>query len=315
MKLKYLLKKIFTVLFFALLMGCVKKQEIEKKISGHLEINDVQHYYEICGTGDTLIILHGGPGLSHQYLKPQLDSLLSSHFTLLFYDQRGSGWSEGISDTTKLNIETFVDDLEQIRKYFKINRVNLLGHSFGGLLAMHYAVEFPDKTNSLILVDTDAASYELRTPYQMKMINERLTEDQLKYLDGIEKTPAFGNFDPGTYEKYYKIFLTTYFANPRDTAKLHLGFDSISIPKIELTNRVVRNNLGNYDIHNKLSNITSKTLIMHGRESVFSVEGAMAIKEGIPASEIYLFENTGHFEYIESPEKFKNLILDFFMIK
>ena len=106
--------------------------------------------------------------------------------------------------------------------------------------------------------------------------------------------------------------MTTYFANPFDTSKLKLGFDSISVPKIDRTNSIVRTNLGEYDIHSQISAISCKTLIMQGTESVFSVEGAMAIHNNIPNSKIELFENCGHFEYIESPEKFKTLILEFY---
>ena len=245
-------------------------------------------------------------------MKPQLDSLLSSQFTLLYYDQRGSGWSGGENDSSSLNIASFVQDLEQMRNHFKLTKLNLLGHSFGGLLAMFYSIEYPDNVNSMILVDPDAASYELRTPYQIKMINSRLSESQEEYLDSIEQTENFKNFDPDSYEVYYKAYLTTYFANPADTAKLFLGFDSNSVPKINNTNRLVRADLGEYDIHSKLPNIKSRTLIMQGTESVFSVEGAMAINNKLPFSKIHLFENCGHFEYIESPGKFKNLILDFY---
>ena len=295
-------------------LGCGKEKESNSPKSGFIEINGTNHFYQTMGTGDSLVILHGGPGLSHQYLKSQLDSLLSSNFTLLYYDQRASGWSDGIKDTSKLTIQTFVEDLESLRKHFKLSKMNLLGHSFGGLLAMHYAITYPGKVNSMILVDTDAASYELRTPYQIKMINSRLSEQQEAFLDSLEKTIEFKNFDPQIYEAYYKTFLTSYFANPKDTAKLTLGFDSVSVPKIGITNGIVRSNLGEYDIHNQLAKIMGRTLIIQGNESVFSVEGARAIHKELPNSEIHIFENCGHFEYIEFPKKFQNLVFEFYFI-
>ena len=293
-------------------ISCTQKQVGDQSSSGYININQTEHYYSLTGKGDTLVILHGGPGLSHQYMKPQIDSLLSANFTLLFYDQRGSGWSEGENDTTSLNIENFVQDLEVIRKHFGISKVNLLGHSFGGLLGMYYGIKFPSNIGSLILVDTDAASNELRTPYQIKMIDSRINEKQWEYLDSISNSTAFQNFDPSAYDAYYKTYLTSYFADPRDTSKLILGFDSISVSKIDVTNSKVRKNLGQYDIHDKLSLISCPTLILQGTESVFSVEGAYAIRNNIPNSELYIFENCGHFEYIESPSKFKKSIIDFY---
>ncbi|MBT8183177.1 MAG: alpha/beta fold hydrolase [Eudoraea sp.] len=306
---KFLLTAIISLL---LLCSCNQKNTIIAETEGFLNIDSLKLYYSIRGSGDTLVILHGGPGLSHKYLKPQLDSLLASKFTLLYYDQRGSGWSEGEKDTLKLNMQTYVSDLENFRNHFGLTKLNLVGHSFGGLLGMHYGVKYPENLHSLVLIDTDAASYKLRTPYQIEMINSRLSDKQEAYLDSIEKTTGFIEFEPRTYDTYYKTFLTSYFANPIDTAKIHLGFDSISVPKISKTNSIVRKNLGSYDIHDQLPKIDCRTLIMQGTESVFSVEGAEAIQNKLKNSELYLFENCGHFEYIEAPNRFKQLIVNFY---
>ncbi|NND16170.1 MAG: alpha/beta fold hydrolase [Eudoraea sp.] len=301
-----------SILSFLLFFSCSRKNSTLAEGYGYLDVDNARLYYSTIGSGDTLVVLHGGPGLSHNYLKPQLDSLLSSDFTLLYYDQRGSGWSEGENDTTSLNMDSFVRDLEEVRRHFGLSEVNLLGHSFGGLLGMFYGIEHPSKLGSLVLVDSDAASFELRTPYQIKMIDSRLSEEQSAYLDSISESPAFMGYDPVSYTKYYKTFLTSYFANPKDTSKLSLGFDSINIKKIDATNSRVRKALGEYDIHDQLYRITCPTLILHGTESVFSVDGAKAIKNKIPHSELYLFENCGHFEYIESPAKFKKSVIDFY---
>ncbi|MBT8310680.1 MAG: alpha/beta fold hydrolase [Flavobacteriaceae bacterium] len=300
-----------TILALLLLNSCSQRSAILTEKDGFVSIDSTKMYYSIFGSGDTLVVLHGGPGLSHKYLKPQLDSLLSSNFTLLYYDQRGSGWSEGTKDTLKLNMQTFISDLDEIRRHFKLSELNLVGHSFGGLLAMHYGITFPDKLNSLVLIDTDAASYELRTPYQIKTINARLTEEQNIYLDSISESEAYKNFDVSAYDKYYKTFLTSYFANPKDTLHLSMGFDSISIPKIGVTGPSIRRDLGQYDIHDQLDKILCPTLILHGTESVFSVDGAKAINNELANSELHLFEDCGHFEYIEAPNKFKLLIEDF----
>lgn len=302
------------ILAVVLLSSCTQKPRTVPINEGYVPVDNVKLYYSAVGSGDTLVVLHGGPGLSHQYLKPQLDSLLSSNFTLLYYDQRGSGWSEGVEDTLNLNMWTYVSDLEQIRKHFKLSQLNLMGHSFGGLLAMNYGITHPERLNTMVLIDTDAASYELRTPYQIKTINSRLSEEQSEYLDSIAESTAFSNYKVNAYDKYYKTFLTTYFADPEDTLHLSLGFDSISIPKISVTSRFVRRDLGRYDIHDKLEKIKCPTLILHGTESIFSIEGAEAIQDILPNSELQLFENCGHFEYIEAPDKFSTSIEQFYGI-
>ena len=304
-----------TMICFLFLSACDQRSEKKAQTEGFVEVDDTELYYTTIGSGDTLVVLHGGPGLSHQYLKPQLDSLLSSEFTLLFYDQRGSGWSDGVENTSKLNMQTYVSDLERIRSHFNLSALNLIGHSFGGLLGMYYGINFPDHLNSLVLIDTDAASYELRTPYQIETINARLSDEQENYLDSISETEDFRNFAVHTYDKYYKTFLTSYFADPADTTHLRLGFDSISIPKIRVTSGSVRKDLGQYDIHEQLQKIQCPTLILHGRESIFATEGAEAIQQRIPNSELHLFDNCGHFEYIEAPEEFKRLVANFYNAK
>ena len=314
-------KHIFSVVLLISIFGCLVDETSTTKpgaathTSGFIQIDSSEHYYRFSGQGDTIIVLHGGPGLSHLYLKPHLDSLLATQFTLLYYDQRGSGWSSGETDTARLNVETYVEDLDGLRKYFRLNQVNLLGHSFGGILAIYYAIAYPASVNSLVLVDPDAASYALRTPYQMKMINARISSTQQEYLDSIELTTAFRDFDPDAFEAYYKTYLTSYFADPLDTSKLFLGFDSISVPKIDHTNRIVRANLGHYDIHDRLHAIACRTLIMQGTKSVFSMEGAVAMHDQIPSSELHVFEDCGHFQFIERPRKFSKLIFDFYAIE
>ena len=306
--------KLVQILILCILLCCSCTQKNKRTVAneGYLNVDKVKLYYATIGSGDTLVVLHGGPGLSHQYLRPQLDSLLSSKFTLLYYDQRGSGWSEGANDTLNLNMQTFVADLDQIRKHFNLSKLNVIGHSFGGLLGMYYGIAFPDNLNSLVLIDTDAASYELRTPYQIKTIDARLTEDQWNFLDSIADSKAYKNYDVAAYDAYYKTFLTSYFADPRDTLHLSMGFDTISIPKIEVTGSFLRKDLGQYDIHEQLEKIKCPTLILQGTESVFSVAGARAIHNKLVNSELQLFENCGHFEYIESPNKFKRSIEVFY---
>ena len=309
------MKHILTsIIFLVILFSCSQKDANIAESDGFVSIDNTILYYNLIGSGDTLVVLHGGPGLSHKYMKPQLDSLLSDKFTLLYYDQRGSGRSEGVTDTTKLNMQYYINDLDAIRSHLNLSELNLVGHSFGGLLAMYYGITYPDKLNSLVLIDTDAASYELRTPYQIKTINSRLTEAQFNYLDSISESDDFKNYHVPAYEKYYKTFLTSYFANPNDTIHLKMGFDSISIPKINVTSRFIRKDLGKYDIHAQIEKIKCPSLILHGTKSIFSVKGAEAIHEQLANSELHLFENCGHFEYIESPNEFKQLIEDFYSI-
>ena len=114
--------------------------------------DSVQLFYRIVGAGpDTVIVLHGGPGLTQDYLAADLEPLADRH-ALLFYDQRGTGRSTMVTDSTGLAGDRFAEDVESIRLHFGIDKVTLLGHSWGSGLAVLYAERYPERVSQMILV-------------------------------------------------------------------------------------------------------------------------------------------------------------------
>ena len=98
---------------------------------GYVEAGSgVRLFYRLVGTGDTIIVLHGGPGFTMEYFAKDLEPLAASH-TLLFYDQRGAGRSTLVSDSASLDGKRFAEDLEAVRRHFGLEQVTLLGHSWG----------------------------------------------------------------------------------------------------------------------------------------------------------------------------------------
>ncbi len=108
-------------------------------------------YRAVGDRGDTLVVLHGGPGMDMEYLWPDLVPLATDH-TLIHYDQRGGGRSELPEDTTLLAIEYHIRDLEALRKHFGIGRLTILAHSFGPALAALYAIDHPDRVEGMIFI-------------------------------------------------------------------------------------------------------------------------------------------------------------------
>ena len=113
--------------------------------------------FSMRGQGYPIIVLHGRTGLDHGYFLPQLSKLGEDH-RLFFFDQRASGKSSAAIDTNSMTIDNFVEDLEGLRRGFHPGKMNLLGHSWSGLVAMFCAVKYPDSLNSLILVNTTPES-------------------------------------------------------------------------------------------------------------------------------------------------------------
>jgi proline iminopeptidase len=121
--------------------------------NGLQEVNGTHLYYEIIGTGAPLFVLHGGPGNSHRYFLPYMEAL-SDEYQLFFYDQRGTGLSDGQIDIEAISIEQFVEDLEALRVAFGLEKISVMGHSWGAIIALAYALKYQAHLDHLILVDS-----------------------------------------------------------------------------------------------------------------------------------------------------------------
>lgn len=120
---------------------------------GFIDSKGVLIYYKAFGQGDPLVILHGGPGASHDYLLPYLIPL-ARHNRLIFLDERGGGKSQKLQDPAGYTVEAMVEDTEAVRVALGLGRINLLGHSYGGVLAQAYALKYQDNLSRLILCST-----------------------------------------------------------------------------------------------------------------------------------------------------------------
>jgi proline iminopeptidase len=277
--------------------------------TGAVEIDGARLSYEIVGDGEPILVLHGGPGLGYTYLRDDLAGVLGYDFRLIFYDQRGAGMSTGADDPSKLNMATYVADVEGVCDALGLGAVNVMGHSFGGLLAMCHAATHPERLRTLTLVDPDPASYAHWITFK-DVAEGRLTDDDRREIARIEAIAGWEG-DPDAYERRLRIYLRTYFVDRSRAARLHFGFDIASLRSYLTTRRCVREDLGPYDIHDRLPAVSCPTLILHGRGSVLPLAGARAIHERIPNSRLEIANDAGHFPYTESPAAFGTAVRDF----
>jgi proline iminopeptidase len=281
----------------------VSGQSVIPDSSSYVDVGGASLFVRSVGVGPPIVIVHGGPGMSHDYLAPQLIELLAPEYRLIFYDQRGSGRSSGVGDTTRLTMAQFVVDLEELRLALGLEQLNLLGHSFGGLLAMYYAAERPAAVRRLLLVDSSPASWQLNFPHFRQAIAERQTPGDREELAAIVMVPG-ARSDPVAMDRYYKIFFRTFFNNPQLSDRIELGIDQNWLVNSSVTGDRVWASIGEYDIHDRLGVITAPTLILHGTKSVISMEGAKAIATSIAQSRLIILQDVGHFPYIEAPQIF-----------
>src|SRR5512147_746434 len=110
---------------------------------GYLSIENAEIFWRDIGQGQPIIVIHGGPDFDHTYLLPDMDRL-SDSYRLIYYDQRGRGGSRGELRLEEISIEQTIADLEGLQDHLGLATVAILGHSWGGHVAMHYAIRRPD---------------------------------------------------------------------------------------------------------------------------------------------------------------------------
>ncbi len=276
---------------------------------GMKEINGTQLYYKIIGRGEPVIILHGGPGLDHSYFLPQMGKL-AENYQLVFYDQRACGKSSVQVDENSMRMEFFLKDLDEIRRHFGAEKVHIIGHSWGGLLAMQYAINYPDRVKSLSLISSIGANKEFASHSSKNLKNRTSREDSIQRAEIIQ-SGELQNGEIKEYEKLYRLIFKKSFYNPLLSDSLSLDFNR-NFVKTQRLIAFLGKDLAGYDLYSDLKEkIYFPTLILHGDYDIIPVEVAQKIHKHIPHSELVILKNCGHFPYIEQPEIFFDTLVSF----
>jgi proline iminopeptidase len=277
---------------------------------GYKTINGVRLYYETIGEGVPIVVVHGGPGLDHSYLLPQMAELAKG-YKLIFYDQRAMGKSSADFDTNQMTMRSFVEDLDGIRKAFGLEKMNVLGHSWGGLVSMFYAIKYPENLQSLILVNTTPASSTLRNLSFAVMSSKITKEDSIAQLR-ITETEGFKKRDPAAIAKFFRLVFRGSFHNKHYVDSLNLTFDTSYAAKSLMVGQLSRDStLLSYDIHARLDTIHCSVLIIGGSDDAVVPGTNEGIRDHIHGSEYVLLSGCGHFPFIEMPEEFFPIVKTF----
>src|SRR5437016_5317332 len=156
---------------------------------GFVDAHGVLIYYKVIGRGAPLMIVHGGPGASHDYLLPHLLPLARAN-KLIFIDERGSGRSEKLEDVTGYTVENMVEDVEAVRQALNLGKINLLGHSYGGVLAQAYAFKYQKNLTHLILGGTFSSTSAFNEVLARE--KQSMPADARQKLQGLENAGLFG---------------------------------------------------------------------------------------------------------------------------
>jgi len=280
-----------------------------KPFSGHLPINGTNLYTEIKGRGETVIVLHGGPGLNQSYLHPHFNEL-SKRFRLVFIDMRGHGKSD-LPSSDSLRLQFFADDLEALRIHFKQEKLNIIAHSWGAVIAIKYATLYPDNVKKLLLLHPAALSSEYQALSSIKQ-RERFTQQ-----DSTERANILSSaeFKSNNYKAFHDLYMLSFrhaFYSPEKNLKLNLELQENHAIAGRALGTALSKDLADYNFYPALDRLKFPVLIIHGLLDALPLQAVEEIELSLPNAELRIFKYCGHFLFIEQPRTFTELCSTFF---
>jgi proline iminopeptidase len=254
------------------------------------------------------VVVHGGPDFDHQYLLPELDRL-AEMCRLVYYDQRGRGRSFTGEVANDVTVRSEVDDLDAVRQALRLDSIAVLGHSWGALVAMEYALAFPAAVSHLILISPAPASPDDAT-FLTESLRAGRSAEQLDAMAALAADPVFQSGDVDADAAYYRIHFAAALRRPdlvEDVVgRLRRGFTNEGI----VAARAIEEHLyeqtwraPDYDLLTRLAQLRVPTLIIHGDTDLIPLELARHIADAIPGARLDVLRDCGHFAYLEQPER------------
>lgn len=256
-------------------------------------------YYKSIGVGEPLIVVHGGPGLEHSYLLPALEPL-GQTFRLILYDQRALGRSTGDLDSASISMNRYIADLDAVRELAGVERVNLLAHSWGCLLATLYALEHPERTNALILMSPVEPGQRYAQETRERQQARRSLEDAAA-IDSLTRSEGLERGEPETLGRLYHHFFRGTFANPDEANSLRLDFTERTAKQGRDVAALLMEPLADLDLWDELSELAVPVLVVHGDQDPIPLAMAEEMVERLPNARLEALTDVGHFPFIESP--------------
>jgi proline iminopeptidase len=267
---------------------------------------EVTLYYEALGEagGTPLFVANGGPGFDHTYLhlSDAWDGIAKTRKVVL-YDQRGNGRSSPVAPGQSCTLRDQIEDLDALRAHLHFDKIDLLGHSWGGYLVMAYAARYPQHISRLLIVDSAAPKWSDTLFLFKDVFPEGVARE-----DAARFASQMG--DKAAEDVLLREYLSMLFYLPenRDRALAMMK----DVDENRQVNQTVNRDLQRFDLNPELPKFNFPTIVMTGRFDM-NVAPAVAYKihQAIPRSQFVVFERSGHMPFYEEPEKFIEVVNSF----
>ena len=308
-----------TFLLFILTISIYAQNFPDSETDGkYYEVNGAKIWTVSFGNGEPIFFIAGGPGNAHSYLR-SFDSLSTTN-TLVYFDAFGRGKSDTAKNVTEYSLQRDIEDLEALRKAMGFSKINILGHSYGGLVAQGYAIKYPANVSHLILANSfhsylmwqencDNSNREIKTNYPevweelMDAREQGVISSDLIHQEIYSKVP-YGFLYAYNPENFRRSRRKPY--PNSNNSKLYyqmVGKDG---------DFIVGNDIGNFDFRKELKDLKMPILIYGGRFDRVAVPWMMEkYKQYCPQAKYVMFEKSGHNPQNEEPEALFKLIRGF----
>jgi proline-specific peptidase len=285
---------------------------------GFVSFRGYKVWYRVVGDREAagrlpLLCLHGGPGATHDYLEP-LEAMAGSGRRVIFYDQLGAGNSDHPHNPAMWTVDLFVEEIGVIRRALGLERLHILGQSWGGMLAMEYALTRPSGLASITLADSPASMTQW-----VSEANRLRAELPAKVQATLLRHEAAGSTDSDEYQEAVQVFYRRHLCrlDPWPECVVR-SFDKLAqSPEVYQTMNGpsefhVIGTLKDWDIVSRLGEIRVPALVVGGRYDEATPAITETVHRGIPGSEWVIFENSAHMPHVEETERFLQ-VLDRFL--
>ena len=280
---------------------------------GHLDFRGHQIWFQVIGEDMPgrfpLLTLHGGPGAAHDCIEP-LGELAAQGRRVIFYDQLGCGRSDKPHDPSLWMIELFLDELDAVRSELRLERIHLFGLSWGGMLAMEYALRRPPGLTSLVLASAPASMQ--RWTGEADRLRRLLPATVQETLVRHERD---GSTDSAEYQQAMLVFYERHVCRRKPWPDpVRRSIDQLMAnPEVYLTMNGpsefhVTGTLRDWSVLERLGEIQVPTLVTCGRHDECTPEMSIETAGAIPGAELAVFEESAHFAQAEEPESYRQVV-------
>ncbi|WP_229401675.1 alpha/beta fold hydrolase [Micromonospora okii] len=270
-----------------------------------MRINGAELVVEAFGPTDApaMIVHHGAPGLGSRNEPKRSFCPFADRMRVIVFDARGSGES---SDDEPFTHEQWVADVDAIREHFGYEKIVMAGGSYGGFIAMEYAIAHPDRVSALVLRDTAAD-----TAHDHLAVERARSTDRVAIPEWVIERIGTGRFESDEQLREYWRAILPLYDHQHDPAKDEAKLAATRF-HYRTHNAAFGQNMPRYDLKPKLPSITCPTLVTVGRHDWRTpVAASQTIADLVPNGELMVFENSGHSPQLEEPELFQRVVRDF----